>query len=398
MYSIRSNNFKEIINKDRYLFIPTILDKNIIIINCFYKGTISFMIKQQFIQNLIIKKKDFCKTINLTSKFNLKFDVEKDEIIEFYIDINNMKTKIEFLKINYLTNFQNEIVKKDTNVKFILVITKLIESIAIFMSKIINKNGYECKIIYELQVSDCINSTENDIYIIIFNNSNHGLLPKKFIVYQLEQLTSKYFNKNKINELEKSNKIWEYCLYNYNNYSQIDKEKILFQPLPFIRNQSSIENYDLEYDIFFYGTINKRRFLIMNYLSSKYKVKIGFGCIGEEKHNYIKKSKIILNLHYYDNASLETCRLNEIFQYKKIIISEKPADYDIDGYNLYKNLVFFIDEINLDLSNIKILEDTIDELLDENRYKQEIERIDGFKEELENICINHLDKNIADII
>ena len=400
MYSIKSNNFNEFISNDKCIFTPNKIENNIIIINCFYKGLITFKVKQKNIKGIFIKAKDYIKTLNLVQKFDLKFNVEENDVIEIYNNIINPNAKIEIFRFDYKTDNQikNIVLKKEDEIKFIIITTKLIESIAISIQKIIIKLGYQCKIIYELTIVDCINSTEKDIYIILFNISIHNLLPKKFIVYQLEQYSSNFFNEKKIEQLRKSNMIWEYCLYNHNKYLDISKDKILFQPIPFIMNNNTEKEIDTEFDIFFYGTPNNRRYMIINYLKNKYKIKIGFNCIGEEKEYYIKKSKIILNLHYYENASLETCRLNEILQYKKIVVSEEPASYDEEAKNLYKNVVFFIDEIKTDLSNINLLEETLNILLEENRYKKEIERIEGYKEELENICINYLSNNIKAIL
>ena len=124
----------------------------------------------------------------------------------------------------------------------------------------------------------------------------------------------------------------------------------------------------------------------MTQLSNIFTVKIGFDCYGEEKLTGISESRIILNLHYYNEAGLETCRINEILNYKKIIISEK-ANLDKVNMNLYKDLVIFIDEIdekNLNTSlGIQQLVKYISHYLKKPKYLKFIEKIDDGLQVLE---------------
>ena len=51
------------------------------------------------------------------------------------------------------------------------------------------------------------------------------------------------------------------------------------------------------------------------------------GTYGSEMAAILTSSKIVLNLHYYDNALLETTRIYEALSYSRsIVISEKSAD------------------------------------------------------------------------
>ena len=50
---------------------------------------------------------------------------------------------------------------------------------------------------------------------------------------------------------------------------------------------------------------------------------------GDDLYKVIMKSKIILNIHYYKNAVLETARINDVLRFNKVIISEKSCDNDI---------------------------------------------------------------------
>jgi GR25 family glycosyltransferase involved in LPS biosynthesis len=82
----------------------------------------------------------------------------------------------------------------------------------------------------------------------------------------------------------------------------------------------------------------------------------------------MEEAKIILNLHYYKNAILETTRINEALFNNKLIISEEPDEYDIFNKKTYENNIIFIDEIKDDLSNINELYKIIDYYLDDEIY------------------------------
>lgn len=146
--------------------------------------------------------------------------------------------------------------------------------------------------------------------------------------------------------------IWEFAVKNRSEYTNIQLNKIYYLMTPFYLNNkidNKIKNnFETIYDVFFYGLENKRRKDILNKLSEIFNIKIGFRIYGKARDDIIIKSKIIINLHYYDDCALESCRLNEILQYNKIIISEKPSESDWYNQSLYNNIVDFVDIINPD--------------------------------------------------
>jgi hypothetical protein len=283
-----------------------------------------------------------------------------------------MKSRLSRIK-NFNVNMH--INKPLIQLNFILITSKEIESIAINFSGLIKGLGYPVKISYTLTTQDCYNSTESDIYIIIHSDAKHGMLPKKFIVFQVEQTTSPWFTESYFRMLSKSWMVWDFSLKNIEKYKDIvPEEKIFFNPMPFLPIYIE-NNQKTEYDLFFYGVANVRREKILNELGKKYNLKIGFRVYGKGRDEYIQKSKIILNLHYYPDAALETCRINEILNYDKIIISEYPSHKDSYNIELYKNLVIFVDEIKNDFSNLDLLIKTINFYLDETNYIEYIENI-----------------------
>ena len=89
-------------------------------------------------------------------------------------------------------------------------------------------------------------------------------------------------------------------------------------------------NEDEKYDILFIGElpgIDKRRKVLLDYLSKKYKVYPKTrGVWGEEKKQAIASSKICLNIHYDESRYAETDRLFDYFSKKRFVLSE-PIRY-----------------------------------------------------------------------
>jgi len=262
----------------------------------------------------------------------------------------------------------------------IIITTKCIESIAISIYNIIThlNNELNVSIQYVLTEKECDESTLNILYIILYSFEIHNKMPKRYVSFQIEQLTSNHFNNKKLMQLKGAESIWEFSIINtlkYKDYIQYDK--ILFTIVPYCEMYQNIYyNFDnCEYDILFYGIVNDRRVKIINELSKKYKVFFKSNLFGKEKEEYIKKSKIILNLHYYNFASLETTRINECLQYNKLILSENTQNHNFISDALYDNLIIQFDEIKDDLSNINNLFDKLDYYLIKDNYEKYIKQI-----------------------
>lgn len=181
-------------------------------------------------------------------------------------------------------------------------------------------------------------------YVQMSNSFQSQLQNSKYVIYQLENLIENV-NIHKYNELFKhSMYIYDYSDYNIRYYPESLKDKIKIISPP-IYTKDKI-------DILFYGTINERRNKILNYLKTKYNIVVVSNIFGEKLVELIKKSKIILNISYYNNSLLETSRINECIQHNAHIISESPKVNSDEYKNLYKDKVLFIKPIINDYSEL----------------------------------------------
>lgn len=224
--------------------------------------------------------------------------------------------------------------------------------IALAIQQILTSYDIYSKIVFDI--------AENDeaLYIVIFPQLIKRF-PKKFISYQLEQKNICPLGMNKRYDyiLMKSEYIFDYSMFNYNNFSHEIQSKMLFCPIPLyseIDATHELKNSDI--DILFFGAIHSRRqkilIAIQKQLNPNYKTCILDNVYGDVLTKYIDRSKIIINIHYYDNALLETHRILKCLLRHKLVISEKPNTEDIINYKQFYDSVIFVEQLNSDKPDV----------------------------------------------
>ena len=275
--------------------------------------------------------------IELYQKYNddLK-ELDNNKLLEHYNTIGYFQMRIYFP----LSFFKKDIVYIQTT-KFGYYISNAIKYLLF-------KNFIISNIIFE------VNHNNPNLHIILFSQKVKKF-PKKYIIYQLEQKDiSKWIDKKYELSILYSTKTWDYSKSNINKFSNILQKKITYLPIPLISinylDNNIILNNGPKNNILFYGSMNTIRKEKLQYLQQKlfpkYSIKIINNIYGVSLFNEIINSKIILNIHFYKGALLETNRLNEILSCNKLIISENPDISDNYNYELYKNNVIFIDNID----------------------------------------------------
>ena len=197
-----------------------------------------------------------------------------------------------------------------------------------------------------------LNHRSPALHIILFSHKIK-VYPKNYIIYQLEQKDiSNWIDKKYETSILFSEITWDYSQSNINKFPEIIRKKMIYYPIPLIPYKSLFryEEPPITNNILFYGALNDIRRNKLLYLQKrlypKYFIKIIKNKYEHELFNEILRSKIVLNIHFYKGAILETCRLNEILSCNKIAISEKPDMIDKDNYNLYKDKVLFVDNMD----------------------------------------------------
>ncbi|MFV3370536.1 GT99 family glycosyltransferase N-terminal domain-containing protein [Pseudomonas sp. NY15435] len=204
----------------------------------------------------------------------------------------------------------------------------------IFVAEQIKRNlqaaGFPSEIIFQEPEGGFSSSLHFVICPQIFKS-----LPGLYVAFQMEQsVSSRWFTNDYLQMLENSFAIFDYSLTNvkYLQENGLTLRQIYYTPISYIPDYYSAEKPAKEYDILFYGDANnERRKDYLNVLSKKYKTKIINNIFGEELYQEIAKARLVVNIHYYEGALLETTRLYECLSLGAMLISESSPDVDENG-------------------------------------------------------------------
>ena len=289
-------------------------------------------------------------------------------LIIYIINYNSCKNELFTNKLD--KDIENN--KVEFIYKFIIYTQNVGLLIAESIGHMLKKLNYEYNIVLEITIADVKKNRNNpnEIYIILFPHTLKNFPDvNKYIIYQLEQYKqSKWITNEYKKKIENSIFTWEYSFENYNNFEPEYKKKLFYFPVPILNIFHENKKVSYKYDLIFVGAPNKRRTDIIRQLKKKYKVLFLTKTFNNELYDKMEEAKIILNLHYYKNAILETTRINEGLFNNKLIISEEPDEYDIFNKKTYEKNIIFIEEIKDDLSNIDELYKIIDYYLDDEKY------------------------------
>jgi hypothetical protein len=191
-------------------------------------------------------------------------------------------------------------------------------------------------------------------YIILGVNNlvypNQIELPSNSIIYNLEQIypESPWIKSGYLDYLYQYH-IWDYSLWNIAQLQKWGINNVQHLPIGYHSCLTCIDKSDnQDIDVLFYGSINERRQKIIDSLKEKgVKVEALFGVYGEERNRYITRSKIVLNMHFYEAQVFEIVRVCHLLANQVFVISEKSNNsqeeiYFQDGLVFcdYDNLVF----------------------------------------------------------
>jgi len=189
---------------------------------------------------------------------------------------------------------------------------------------------------------------KNSILIFAYNrgepfNEFKKLCPnKRIIIYQFEQLynnLSQWYNphsnvphiKRRTEQLngwfKNVDEIWEYDLNNLMFLKSMGFNNVKHMPLKYANSLKRINNNCVkDIDVLFYGQVKgcERRKEIIEKISQKHNIIIvPYGTTGDKLYQYVDRSKIVLNIHFYESGIQEQVRIFELLINNKCVLSER---------------------------------------------------------------------------
>ena len=182
---------------------------------------------------------------------------------------------------------------------------------------------------------------ESDVLNFIICPQFFEKIPPNYVVVQLEQATSHWFDERYWQILKRANAILEFSEKNLSFLKEngIPLNKIFYFPITPNFSQPFIEpDTPATFDLGFVGAINERRRKMLGILQGHYSVNIINEKFGADLEDELKKCKILLNVHYYEHDSLETTRLTDFSRYPLPILSE---DSYTPEKRFFQHVIFF---------------------------------------------------------
>jgi SAM-dependent methyltransferase len=159
-----------------------------------------------------------------------------------------------------------------------------------------------------------------------------GIVPPGSILYNLEQLGGANLSPAYY-ELASRHQVWDYSLRNLEQWRTMKSLRPpIHVPLGYVPELSRIQAAPVQdIDVLFYGSLNQRRTTILKALKdSGVKVHTVFGVYGKERDELIARSKIVLNIHFYDTKVFEIVRLSYLLANSKAVVSECSAENELE--------------------------------------------------------------------
>jgi hypothetical protein len=166
-------------------------------------------------------------------------------------------------------------------------------------------------------------------------------LPKAMVAFQMEQsISDRWFTKRYLRILSNALAILDYSKVNvaYLIERGIPYQNIYYLPvrvipdyITYLRTQG-IELSpctEKKYEVLFYGDPNcERRRKILDELDKHFQLEIVSDLFGAPLYEKIRSAKVVINLHYYEDALLETTRICECLSLGVPVVSERSANQD----------------------------------------------------------------------
>lgn len=168
-----------------------------------------------------------------------------------------------------------------------------------------------------------------DIHIVICPQMFRRM-PDRYIAFQMEQtVSSRWLTDEYYDRLSRAYAVFDYSLVNVAYFRQMTAfgKNFYYLPIDYLPSLKRADDH-YEYDVLFYGDAeNPRRQRILAGLQERFSVKVVSEVFGEELYRLLGLARVVVNIHYYENAMLETTRLYEVLSLgRSMVVSERSSD------------------------------------------------------------------------
>ncbi len=198
----------------------------------------------------------------------------------------------------------------------------------------------------------------------------HSLKGKKlppgydYIIYQLEELDGNSSLQPSVIETLRSPGaiVWDFSERNIDFLAERGI-KAVCKPIGFHPGMFRIQHNrdkDKDVDVLFYGSINRRRTKILKALHQKFKFKGLFGAYGEDRDRWIRRSKIVVSIYYYETKYFDDVRMSFLLNNKVFAIVENTPHRKYEDFVVYADYDKIVETCAFYLQNDQHRHQTVD--------------------------------------
>ncbi|WP_372886612.1 hypothetical protein, partial [Shimia sp.] len=204
--------------------------------------------------------------------------------------------------------------------------TPHVTSLARLMQKVLTEEGYRVTVRGDLA------GAENAGHVFVICPQMFDSLPDDYIAVQMEQsVSSRWFTPDYFARLTGARAVIDYSLRNiaFLRQNEVPLAQLHYVPLDVDRRLLPAEETPRR-GILFYGDDKcPRRQRILAAVAKVYpELEIVSNLFGEALEEALRGAAVILNVHYYEGALLETTRIYQALSYGTPVVSEESADQD----------------------------------------------------------------------
>lgn len=295
-------------------------------------GTYGYVVNSRFYDDLLRWQKDeFRKPSKQDIGFIKTYDVILQEMMNTY-SFFEVKTSLVFHRDGYsdrmgmdmkygLNKPVKEVYKKYDGTE--IVISEYKPVVKIYYPLHVQLHAEKlaetlCSLGYNAQATREVN--DDDCLYILYCAFQIKNLPKKYIVYQCEQWNSGWFDKWYWDIMDGALQIWEFAECNLEKYPANLLSKVSYVPAGLVNGRIETKNID----VLFYGAISKHRLdVINNVRRTGIHIMYKSDAYGEQMKAILSRSKVVLNVHFYEDGYLEAFRINEALSCGCHVVSER---------------------------------------------------------------------------
>jgi len=153
------------------------------------------------------------------------------------------------------------------------------------------------------------------------------------ILYNLEQVQvgSPWFRPELV-DLFRRYTLWDYSRRNVEALEPLGVKVARVVPIGYVPELTRIQHAaDPDLDVLFFGALNPRRIAVIEGLrAAGLRAAAVFGVYGPERDALIARSRVVLNVHFYEAKVLEMVRLSYLLANRCCVLSEASADREED--------------------------------------------------------------------